>query len=134
MKKITFLFALILTAVPALAQQPAVRDAAPAAQVDSRFTAWLGCWRLDDDLAGTGARMCITPEKNGVRLQTVAGTQRGIDEVVVPDGVAHAINDPECKGTELAEWSKDGARMFRTTNVTCGKDAPRKVQSVAFMA
>lgn len=128
------LLALTLTASSAFAQQPAPPAAAPAAQLDARFAAWLGCWRLDDDLAGTGARMCITPEKHGVRLQTVAGTQRRIDEVVVPDAVAHAINDPDCKGTELAEWSKDGARMFRTTDVTCGTDAPRKIQSVAFMA
>jgi hypothetical protein len=134
MKKITFLFALILTAVPALAQQPAVRDAAPAVQVDSRFTAWLGCWRLDDDLAGTGARMCITPEKSGVRLQTIVGTNKGIDELVIPDGVARPISDTECKGTEQSEWSKDGARIFRSTDVTCGKEAPRTVKTVAFMA
>lgn len=127
------LLALTLTASNAFAQQAAPPATAPAMQVDDRFAAWLGCWRLDDDLAGTGARMCITPEKNGVRLQTVAGTQRGIDELVIPDGVAHPISDNDCKGTELAEWSKDGARVFRTTDVTCGKEAPRKIQSVAFM-
>jgi len=134
MKNITFAFALILTAAPALAQQPAARDAAPTVQVDSRFASWLGCWRLDDDLAGTGARMCITPEKNGVRLQTVVGANKGIDELVIPDGVARPIADAECKGTEQAEWSSDGARVFRSTDVTCGKEAPRTVKTVAFMA
>ena len=126
------LLALTLTATSAFAQQPA--PPASASPVDSRFAAWLGCWRLDDDLAGTGARMCITPEKGGVRMQTVVGSQRGIDERVVPDAVAHPIVDSECKGTELAEWSHDGARMFRTTTVSCGKDAPRTIKSVAFMA
>jgi len=101
MKKTTIAFALLLTAAPAFAQQPAAaRAATPAVQVDSRFASWLGCWRLDDDLAGTGARMCITPEKNGVRLQTVVGTNKGIDELVIPDGVARPITDAECKGTE----------------------------------
>ena len=126
------LLALTLTASSAFAQQPA--PPAAAAQVDARFAAWIGCWRLDDDLAGTGARMCITPEKGGVRMQTVVGTQRGIDEVVIGDAVAHPIADAECKGTELAEWSADGARLFRTTSVTCGKEAPRTIKSVAFMA
>ncbi len=131
------LLALTLTASSAFAQQPAQPTAAPivpAVQVDARLAAWLGCWRLDDDLAGTGARMCITPEKGGVRLQTIVGTQRGIDEVVIPDAAAHPITDTECKGTERAEWSKDGARMFRTTDVTCGKEAPRTIRSVAFLA
>ncbi len=126
------LLALTLTASSAFAQQPA--PPAAAGQVDARFEAWIGCWRLDDDLAGTGARMCITPDKGGVRMQTVVGTQRGIDEVVIGDAVAHPIADAECKGTELAEWSADGARLFRTTSVTCGKEAPRTIKSVAFMA
>src|SRR6186997_3016647 len=98
MKKIIFLFALILSAGSAFAQQP----------VDARFAGWLGCWRLDDDLSGTGARMCITPEKTGVRLQTIVGTNKGIDEVVIADGVMRPITDAECKGNEQAEWSQDG--------------------------
>lgn len=130
--KTTIVLALTLTATSALAQQPA--PPASIAQVDSRFAAWIGCWRLDDDLAGTGARMCITPEKNGVRMQTVVGSQRGIDELVVPDAVARPIVDSECKGTELAEWSSDAARLFRTTNVSCGQEAPRTIKSVAFLA
>jgi len=126
------ILALTLTATSAFAQQPAAPSS--TAPVDSRFAAWMGCWRLEDDLAGTGARMCITPEKGGVRMQTIVGTQRGIDELVIPDAVAHPITDTDCKGTERAEWSKDGARMFRTTDVACGKEAPRTIKSVAFMA
>ena len=78
--------------------------------------------------------MCITPEHGGVRMQTVVGTQRGIDEVVIADAVAHPITDAACNGTELAEWSKDGTRVFRTTTVTCGQEQARTIKSVAFMA
>ena len=134
MKTTTLLFALILTAGSAFAQPgaPAAQTlprCRAAAQVDRRFASWLGCWRLDDDLAGTGARMCITPEKSGVRLQTIVGTNKGIDELVIPDGVSRPIADAECKGTEQAEWSKDGARVFRTTDVTCGKETPRTIKT-----
>lgn len=133
--KTTIVLTLTLIAGSAYAQQPASPAAsAPTVQVDSRLAPWLGCWRLDDDLAGTGARMCVTPEKGGVRLQTLVGTQKGIDEVVVPDGAPHAITDSDCKGTERAEFSKDGARLFRNTDVTCGKEAPRSIKSVMFMA
>lgn len=132
--KTTLLLALTLTAGVAQAQ-PAAQPASPAAtQVDSRFASWLGCWRLEDDIAGTGARMCITPERGGVRLQTIVGAQRGIDELVIADAVVRPISDSECKGTERAEWSKDGMRVFRATEVTCGKDAPRGIKSVAFLA
>ena len=133
MKTITLLLALMLTTGAAAAQQPAAREAAPALS-DARFAGWLGCWRLDDDLSGTGARMCITPEKDGVRLQTVIGTNKGIDELVIADGQSRPIADAECKGTEQAEWSQDGARVFRTTGVICGKEPPRTVRTVAFMA
>jgi len=139
MKKMIFLFVLILSAVSAFAQPgapaaPTLRGGLEQPPVDSRFAGWLGCWRLDDDLAGTGARMCITPEKTGVRLQTIVGTNKGIDEVVIADGVSRPIADAECKGNEQSEWSQDGARVFRTTNVTCGKDAPRTIKTVAFLA
>ena len=78
--------------------------------------------------------MCITPEQNGVRMQTIAGTNRGIDELVIPDGAAHPIADAECKGTERGEWSQDGLRLFRTTDVTCGKEPARTVRSLSFLA
>ena len=103
-------------------------------KMDARFNSWLGCWRLEDDLAGTGARMCITPEQTGVRLQTIVGTQRGLDELVIPDGVARPIVDSECKGTERAEWSQDGLRVFRYTDVTCNTETARAIKGVAFLA
>jgi hypothetical protein len=126
------LLALTLTASSAFAQQTA--PAASRAPLDPRFNAWLGCWRLEDDLSGTGERMCITAEQGGVRLQTFVGSQKGINEVVIADGREHAIVDAECKGTERAEFSKDEARLFRTTEVLCGKEPPRIVKSIVFMA
>lgn len=127
--RMSLLLAFTLTAGTAVAQQAAVPLAGAA-----RFDAWIGCWRLDDDLSGTGARMCITPEQTGVRMQTIAGKNRGIDELVIPDGTAHPIADAECKGTERGEWSTDGLRLFRTTDVTCGKEPARTVRSLSFLA
>jgi hypothetical protein len=135
----TLLLALTLTAIaPEAPMETAAQAPAPAApaasKIDDRFAAWIGCWRLEDDLTGAGARMCITPDQGGVRLQTIIGTQRGIDELVIPDGTARPIVDPECKGTEQSEWSRDGLRVFRSTQVVCGNDGPRTVASVAFLA
>ena len=130
----TMLLAFMLTAGSVVAQQAPAQQAPAPGKADPRFAAWLGCWRLEDDLAGTGARMCVTPQANGVRLQTVAGANKGIDEIVIADGAMHPVADAECTGTTRAEFSADSQRVFRTTNVTCGKEAPRSVNSVAFLA
>ena len=115
--------------------QPAVATEGAIAQTDARFANWLGCWRLEDDLVGIGARLCITPEEpGGVKLQSFLMARLGRDENIVPDGTTRAITDPDCPGTERAQWSADGLRIFRDIDVTCGTDAPRKVSSIAFLS
>ncbi len=134
---ITLLLAMTMTAGSGQAQIVRTAPTTPAvttAQTDARFAHWLGCWRLEDDLVGTGARVCITPDQQvGVKLQTLVGIQHGTDEVIVPDGVARPISDLDCKGTERAEWSGDGQRLFRYIDVTCGKEPARKISGVAFL-
>jgi uncharacterized membrane protein YgcG len=133
--RIVFLtFATAALLAGSVARTDAQTAPSPAQKMDARFNGWLGCWRLEDDIAGTGARMCITPDRSGVRLQTLVGTHRGIDELVIADGVARSIVDTECKGTEAAEWSNDGQRVFRTTEVTCSNEGKRTIKSVAFLA
>jgi hypothetical protein len=131
----TFTSAACVAGMLATAPLVSAQTASPTGpKLDARFNSWLGCWRLEDDLAGTGARMCITPDQGGVRLQTLVGTHRGIDELVIADGVARPIVDSDCKGTERAEWSNDGTRVFRTTDVTCQNESPRTITSVVFLA
>ena len=120
--KLSLVFALTLIASSA------------SAQVDSRFANWIGCWRLQDDLVGSNLRVCMTPEQaTGLKMDTLVGAQKGVSEVMTPDNVSRPITDAECKGTEKSEWSKDGLRVFRYTDVTCGKETPRKLSSVSFL-
>lgn len=129
----TLLLAFSLAAGVADAQQTAPAPRPATAQIDARFANWLGCWRLEDDLAGTGARLCISPDTPGVRLETIAGKISGATEVLRADGVARPITDSDCKGSERAEWSRDGQRVFRYTDVACGAEPARKVTSIAFL-
>ena len=74
--QMTLLLAFSLTSGVAFAQEPA-RAASPAtAQVDARFTHWLGCWRLEDDLAGTGARLRYELVGGSPTLVVLDGGQR----------------------------------------------------------
>ena len=130
----TLLLAFSLAASAASAPTPPPVAQATTMQADARFSNWLGCWRLEDDLASTGARLCITPDNGGVRLRTVVGKINGADERVMADGLTRPIVDQDCKGTESAEWSRDGLRVFRHTDVTCGNEPPRKVSSIAFLS
>lgn len=134
MMNITLLLTMTLAAGTAQAQ-PATTAETAIAHTDTRFALWLGCWRLEDDLVGTGARLCITPEEpGGVKLQTFLAARLGIDEVIVPDGTTRPITDPNCTGTERSEWSSDSLRVFRYTDVTCGTDPARKVSSISFLS
>ena len=126
MKKHTLVFTFAVISCLSVAQSA-------TAQVNPSLDSWLGCWRLEDDLAGTGARLCVTPEKDGVRLQTLVGTVKGADEVVIPDGTTRPIADSECTGTERSEWSRDGQRVFRTIDVSCKNETPRIVKGVTFV-
>ena len=132
--KTIFALAFAMATSVAYAQPSAPAAPVATAQVDARFANWLGCWRLEDDLAGTGARLCITPDNPGVRLQTIVGKISGGNESLRADGVTRPITDKECTGTEHAEWSRDGQRVFRHTDVTCGREPARKVASIAFLA
>ena len=123
--KTIFALAFSMATGVAYAQPPAPAAPVATAQVDARFANWLGCWRLEDDLAGTGARLCITPDNPGVRLQTIVGKISGGNESLRADGVTRPITDKECTGTEHAEWSRDGQRVFRHTDVTCGSEPAR---------
>ena len=141
----TLLVALfVLLAVPARAQS-----------TDPRWEPWIGCWSLaTENLRGTetqegvpqrstrpstvrdGApRVCVSNATNGARFETTVGTQSAIDQTVVADGVAHTVNDAECSGTQRAEWSKSGLRLFSSAEVTCkGDEGVRRVSGVSLIA
>jgi hypothetical protein len=68
-----------------------------------------------------------------VTLQTLVGDQPTTEESVIADGASHPVRDGECLGSEQAEWSRDGQRLFRRADVTCGKSAPRRVSGLAFL-
>jgi uncharacterized membrane protein YgcG len=135
-------FALLAVAVPALAQ-----PLAPAGQTaPDRWAAWRGCWQLSEesiaDVArllsegasgsptpATGGRVCVAPAPDGSAAMTTLVNDKPVQtEIIVPDGKPHPLSDPGCRGTQQAEWSQLGPRIYARTEVACG-DQPVRIIS-----
>ena len=102
---------LAITAVPARGQ-----DA--GALQDGRWLPYLGCWVDVTDLEGP--MTCVVPEGAGVAMLTVRGSDVTGRREVVADGRERPADVPGCTGTESAEFSGDGHRLYTRSSLTCG--------------
>ena len=138
----------VMAASPAFAQAPA--------PLDSRWTPWLGCWRLVQDVAqasppasmapatqpvtsGTNAGeiiVCVLPTNTdvGVKMTTFAGGRSVLEQRILGDGISHPIAEPDCRGAQASEWSRDGARLFTRAELECGGQPRRRISGVTLLA
>ncbi len=144
MKTLTLL-AVILVSVPAAAQSTG----------DARWAPWVGCWDLLTDAsrdasqstrprdrlrprsqADEGPRVCVTPSADGgATFQTTTPGQASSEQRMVPNAVEQPLTQTDCRGTQRAEWSQDGLRLFARANVTCsGDEGPRSVAGITLLA
>jgi hypothetical protein len=143
MKTTAIGFALALLAVPAQAQ---TAD-------DQRWAPWLGCWELvtesvsDAALPQSGVsagrsqrvpddtrpRICVTSASpGGATFTTTVAGKTALEQTVIADANERPINDGECRGTQRADWSDDGLRLYARAELTCGRDqTPRRVSGLA---
>lgn len=132
--------ALLALAAPAAAQEPTL---------DTRWSPWLGCWELVTEdfrrdarpgvplqqLADGRPRICVTPSEGGARFETTVSDKPAVAYTIVPNGTDRALNEPDCRGTQTAEWSRDGLRIFSRAELTCSGDkTPRRVSSLTMLA
>ena len=121
---------------------------------DARWLPWLGCWELSEHAVRdsgepateeqrqpsvadtTRPRVCVTPvPPNGASFTTTIGAEKAFDQTVTADGLDRAVDDGECRGTQSAEWSADGLRLFARAQLTCAGDStPRGVTGLALLA
>jgi uncharacterized membrane protein YgcG len=138
-------FALVLSAAPAFAQTSS----------DERWTPWLGCWDLvlessregppsvgnDRDFPRTKSSDDIRPQvcverapTGGATFRTTLGTQSAITQTLVADGSDRPLTDSDCTGTQRAEWSRSGLRLFVRAEMRCkGDPAARHVSGFAML-
>jgi hypothetical protein len=144
MKTLAIGFGLVLVAASASAQSA----------TDSRWTPWLGCWDLVIENARDGSpaadvprpqrgssprgdlrpRVCVERADAGATFRTTIGDRTPIVQTIVADGTARPITDTDCTGTQSAEWSRDGLRMFSRAELTCKCDAgSRRVSGLGIL-
>jgi hypothetical protein len=131
MKTLAFASAVLLFPLVANAQQT----------TDPKWNAWLGCWELVVENArdaatrpspsrrtlsqagnNSRAQVCVEPSGNGVTLTTRVANQEAIQQTIIADGVEHPIDDAECRGTQRAEWSADGRKLYSRADLDCSND------------
>jgi hypothetical protein len=146
-----FVFALVAIPASAFAGAPPDRPAQqqPSAP-DTRWSAWLGCWELITENVRTTARtsvvplqsledgrprICVTPTGDGARFETTVAGQPAVEYTIVPNAMDRPLDEKECRGTQRAEWSEDGLRLFARAQLTCdGDPATRRVSGIALIA
>ncbi len=128
----------------------AVADAQAQTTADTRWTPFVGCWDLvSEDLPDSGpgaareasaprgrtgarrsARVCVEPQGAGVSMTTTVGEQPALTQSIVPGTSPRPITDDTCRGTESAEWSSDGLRLFSRAVLTCPGEPERSVSGI----
>ena len=143
MKTMLLVVAFALFAVPARAQS-----------LDQRWEPWLGCWTLATEnlrnadsqdapqrssrpstVRDGAPRVCVSRAPDGARFETTVGTQSAVDQTIAADAVSRPVNDAECSGTQRAEWSRSGLRLFSSAEIRCkGDDGLRRVSGISLIA
>ena len=102
--------------------------------VDSRWSPWIGCWQ-PVEANESDARVCVsTAGEHGVTFATTVDGQTVLEETLVADGMERQVTDAECRGTQRAEWSLDGRRLFARADLICGGQEPRRISGLAMIA
>ena len=98
------------TAMPARAQNPAV---------DSRWLAYIGCWRSIE--VGRESTLCVVPgaEPAAIDLVTLDSGHVVTAEQIVATGQRMATVRSECAGWESAQWSEVSDRVYLRSEETC---------------
>ena len=114
------------------------------AQMDGRWTPWLGCWTQSASATAAWAAavpaatltVCVKPDarSSGVVMTTFADGKVVLEQAIVADGAAHPVKDAGCEGTQTSEWSQDGLRLFTNVDASCNNRPKQHASGVTLFA
>lgn len=93
--------------------------------VDARWLPWLGCW---SEVGTSGEALCVRPaaDAEGVELVTLRDGEIAESRTLRADGVARGTTRQGCSGTEGADFSSDGHRLYLRSDFTCEGELDRR--------
>jgi hypothetical protein len=117
------------------AQAPSQAQTQAQAAEDLRWLPWIGCWEPTDELATEGSELlvCITPDRDGVQIETLVDGESMGSEFLAGDGSRQDASEGGCEGTRQARFADDGRRLFVLSDLECGLDARRSTRGVFAM-
>ncbi|MEP6494681.1 MAG: hypothetical protein ABJF01_18490 [bacterium] len=116
--------------VSILASASHAQSTAGSAQTDTRWYAWLGCWSADSaaglSRSASPSVTCIVPvaSSRAVDALTIVGGTVVSRDRIDAGGKPHTIDGQGCKGTETANWSASGHRVYLHATYTCAGGTP----------
>lgn len=117
-------------------------DAERVALDESRWLAWTGCWEMVyesvdhlEEIPESNVLVCLSPQPDGrgVQITTLAQSERPFEETFVADGVRYPFEEPGCQGWRSAEWSRDGHRLFMSSEVSCENNKRKVVSGLSML-
>jgi hypothetical protein len=122
MKRLLPMLVVMLSSTPVAAQS--------TPPLDDRWTPWIGCWATP---GANAPRTCVTPAAGGVEMRTTIDNRPVLVQSVVADATLHAIAETGCSGSQQAEWSRNGNRLYSRAQLTCADQSPRTVSGLGFV-
>ncbi|HET9387957.1 MAG TPA: hypothetical protein VFO67_22685, partial [Gemmatimonadales bacterium] len=115
------LFALVTLAGVGTAAAPA-----QAPTVDSRWLAYLGCWRSIE--IGREAIVCLVPaaETSAIDLVTIDSGRVVAAEQIAATGQRTETAGADCSGWQRAQWSEVSDRVYLSSEETCPGGGTRR--------
>ena len=117
---------------------------------DSRWLPWLGCWQLVANAVQSSSLLdrsgeseprqreerlvCVVAASEGAAvLKTFADGELLLEETLFADGVQRPVELSGCRGHQRTQWSRDGARLFFRSEMTCENQSHRSFSGVSFL-
>jgi hypothetical protein len=104
-----------------------VAGSAGAQEPAGNWQGWLGCWTAGPAIGGIAPSavaplVCISPtaDANVVQLTTIDGDKTVSTQRIDASGRELPINAKGCTGTQGAQWSADGRRVYLRAETACG--------------
>jgi hypothetical protein len=114
-----------------------------AENIDTRWLAWIGQWRLVSDSAEDrrgGAKedyyLEIVPggERESVIMKSHREGKEFLETKIVADGVRRPIKDDSCTGWYTYSWSDTGKRLLFESESGCSGELPRSISGISMIA